>query len=109
MDPRCSTWKLLDQEAADGKHGISQADLYQLLSYATIYRPTRHSVENLAIIYPLWERFDDVIKYHYTDEKQVPLSIVPMPLDGNPVALRQLFSHLRVSPDKKTRVEIVLI
>lgn len=77
-------WKLLEQEAADGKHGISQADLYQLLSYATIYRSTSQPVDGLALVYPAWEGFDETIECRYADTAGTRLVVIPMPLHGAP-------------------------
>ncbi len=53
-------WKLLDKNAQydnekqDFKRGISQSDMYQLYAYAKKY-----SCENIVLIYPQWEKFND--------------------------------------------------
>ena len=50
-------WKLLDEE--ERKLGISQADLYQLESYATRYR-----VEELFLIYPMQQKMTMPVQLH---------------------------------------------
>jgi 5-methylcytosine-specific restriction enzyme subunit McrC len=40
-------WKMLNPRSEDAKHGISQADVYQMIAYAQVYRCT-----NLMLLYP---------------------------------------------------------
>lgn len=76
-------WKLLDEDAIDGKNGISQSDLYQMLSYATIYRGESAIVDRLMLVYPKWSRFTSFMKYSYADGARTPLFIIPAPLEGD--------------------------
>jgi 5-methylcytosine-specific restriction enzyme subunit McrC len=40
-------WKILNPRSEDAKHGISQADVYQMMAYAHVYR-----CPNLMLLYP---------------------------------------------------------
>lgn len=44
-------WKRLSADPLDSKHGISQADVYQLMAYARLYR-----CERLMLLYPAEDR-----------------------------------------------------
>lgn len=74
-------WKRLNEGAADGKNGISQADLYQLLSYSSVYRREREEVDCLFLIYPKWRDFSSPVRYQYADETHTPLRVVPFPIE----------------------------
>ena len=53
-------WKRLNEEGNDSKHGISQADMYQLYSYGAQYR-----CETVALIYPKTEKFNSPLEYKF--------------------------------------------
>ena len=53
-------WKRLDEKKNDSKHGISQADMYQLYSYGAQYR-----CETVALIYPKTEKFTSPLEYKF--------------------------------------------
>ncbi len=74
-------WKLLDERALDGKSGICQSDLYQLLSYATIYRGELANVDRLILVYPEWSGFSVPIRFEYADSPRTPLHVIAAPLD----------------------------
>lgn len=79
-------WKILNIDNADGKNGISQSDLYQLLSYSQILKQNKscekcNSIE-LIIVYPSNTNFKEVISYSYNTEEKISLKIVPLKLPG---------------------------
>lgn len=47
-------WKRLNEEGNDSKHGISQADMYQLYSYGAQY-----GCKTVALIYPKTDKFKE--------------------------------------------------
>ena len=40
-------WKAIGRDIADRKHGVAQADIYQMMAYAQLYRTDR-----LMLLYP---------------------------------------------------------
>ena len=53
-------WKRLNEGGSDSKHGISQADMYQLYSYGAQY-----DCERVALIYPKTEKFTSPLEYKF--------------------------------------------
>jgi 5-methylcytosine-specific restriction enzyme subunit McrC len=75
-------WKLLFQDNPDGKAGISQADLYQLLSYATIYRTKGFEDVRVELYYPKHRGFTHTIEFSFEDEYKTPVSIVALDIEN---------------------------
>ena len=68
-------WKRLDSE--EQKLGITQADMYQIGSYAS-----RYCVRNLALLYPMQEKLTKPIKMILLKEhKTVPTTLYVVPID----------------------------
>lgn len=65
-------WKLIDETDRTDKYGISQADMYQMLSYAKIYEKN-HADIKLVLIYPSNEGFNKHIYLKYNDNNGIPL------------------------------------
>ena len=55
-------WKRVDATTGDLKHGIQQADVYQLYAYAKRYR-----CEAVALVYPRNESFRRPLRYRFFD------------------------------------------
>lgn len=53
-------WKRLNEGKNDSKHGISQADMYQLYSYGAQYR-----CKTVALIYPRTANFEKHLEYKF--------------------------------------------
>ena len=53
-------WKRLNEDGNDSKHGISQADMYQLYSYGAQYH-----CKKVALIYPKTEKFTSPLEYKF--------------------------------------------
>lgn len=70
-------WKRLNEGGSDLKHGISQADMYQLYSYGAQYRCKR-----VALIYPRTEKFTSPLKYKFgPDFNDASLKLFCFPFD----------------------------
>ncbi len=65
-------WKQINEESSDLKHGISQADMYQLFAYGKKY-----GCKQVALVYPKTGQFQKMLRYEF-DEK---LSVYCVPFD----------------------------
>lgn len=63
-------WKRMNEDGSDSKHGISQADMYQLFAYGKKY-DCRHVV----LVYPKTERFREPLRYRF--DETLALSCFP--------------------------------
>jgi 5-methylcytosine-specific restriction enzyme subunit McrC len=73
-------WKILDQDNCDEKYNISQSDLYQLLSYVSIYRAQGYRNISVEIYYPEHDLFQEPLRFTYSDEYKTKISIRPIRL-----------------------------
>ncbi|MBA2861763.1 McrC family protein [Methanococcus maripaludis] len=71
-------WKILDVNSPN--YGISQGDMYQLLSYAKIYENNCKKHVKMALVYPKTDKFLEKVNFEYFDEKNVLLKIWPFEL-----------------------------
>ena len=70
-------WKRIKERDDDPvKHGISQADMYQLYSYGKSYSE-KHSCKRVALIYPRTDKFTEHLHYRFDDN----LSLYCFPFD----------------------------
>ena len=70
-------WKRLNEGGSDSKHGISQADMYQLYSYGAQY-----DCERVALIYPKTEKFTSPLEYKFgPDFNDASLKLFCFPFD----------------------------
>ena len=67
-------WKRINEDSDDLKHGISQADMYQLFAYGKKYR-----CKQVALVYPKTEQFQKKLRYKFDEE----LSLSCFPFDVN--------------------------
>ena len=67
-------WKRINEDGDDLKHGISQADMYQLFAYGKKY-----SCKQVALVYPKTEQFQKELRYKFDEE----LSLSCFPFDVN--------------------------
>lgn len=71
-------WKALDEEDESRKFGISQTDLYQLLSYATILRTTEQvELITLVLIYPRSQLFASPLRMQFNDREGTEVLVLP--------------------------------
>ena len=70
-------WKRINEQNDDPvKHGISQADMYQLYSYGKSYGE-KHSCKKVALIYPRTDEFTEHLHYRFDNN----LSLYCFPFD----------------------------
>lgn len=70
-------WKRLNEDGNDSKHGISQADMYQLYSYGAQYR-----CKTVALIYPRTKDFTSPLEYKFgPDFNDASLKLFCFPFD----------------------------
>ena len=63
-------WKDIDESNDDPKHGIDQADMYQLYAYGK-----RYGCQGVALVYPKTARFTRELRYQFFDD--LPLFCLP--------------------------------
>ena len=66
-------WKRVDASSDDPKHGIQQADVYQLYAYAR-----RYDCAAVALVYPRSESFRSSLRYRFFDG----VRLVAIPFDA---------------------------
>ena len=87
-------WKRIKERGDDPvKHGISQADMYQLYSYGKSYSE-KHNCKKVALIYPCTNKFklEEHLLYRFDDN----LSLYCFPFDvAKPeCSVKQIMNHL---------------
>ena len=65
-------WKRINEGDSDRKHGISQADMYQLFAYGKKY-----GCKHVALVYPKTKDFQNQLLYRFDEE----LSLACFPFD----------------------------
>jgi 5-methylcytosine-specific restriction enzyme subunit McrC len=73
-------WKLIDGTDRVNKYGVSQADMYQLLSYAKIYEQ-EHPAIKMVLIYPANDNFYKAINFKYNDVNGIQLTLWPFDIE----------------------------
>ena len=84
-------WKRINGEGSDSKHGISQADMYQLFAYGKKY-----GCEQVALIYPQTEQFQEMLYYKFDDE--LLLSCFPFDVTKPEDSVKKILNHLQNKP-----------
>ncbi len=73
-------WKEIDSDKPN--YNISQQDLYQMLSYASIYREAEKPKKiRIILIYPKAKNFKSKLKFTFNDTNKTPLKIFPFDLE----------------------------
>lgn len=85
-------WKAIEVPGADSKHGIDQADMYQLYAYGT-----RYQCDAVALIYPRTRNFTTELYYRFFNG---PL-LICLPFDvANPAdSVQRLMKVLKGLPE----------
>jgi len=86
-------WKRINGEGSDSKHGISQADMYQLFAYGKKY-----GCKQVALVYPKTEQFQEMLRYKF-DEK-LSLSCFPFDVTSPQDSVKEILNHLKNKPMK---------
>ena len=79
-------WKRINGEGSDSKHGISQADMYQLFAYGKKYR-----CKQVALVYPKSEQFREMLRYKFDDE--LSLSCFPFDVTDPQGSVEDILNH----------------
>jgi len=78
-------WKLIDETDRVNKYGVSQADMYQLLSYAKVYETAGNNKSlnhpELILIYPLSEKFTESKKFIFNDANNTGITLWPFDIE----------------------------
>jgi len=86
-------WKRINGEGSDPKHGISQADMYQLFAYGKKY-----GCKQVALVYPKTEQFQKILRYKFDDE--LSLSCFPFDVTEPQGSVEEILDHLQNKPMK---------
>ncbi|MXX13570.1 MAG: hypothetical protein F4Z86_08995 [Gemmatimonadetes bacterium] len=86
-------WKRINGEGSDRKHGISQADMYQLFAYGKKY-----GCKQVALIYPKTEQFQEILRYKFDEE--LYLSCFPFDVTEPQGSVEEVLAHLQNKPTK---------
>ena len=81
-------WKEIDATIPDRKHGIAQADVYQLHAYAA-----RYGCSAVALVYPRNANFKSTLRYRFFDGPA--LLAVPFDLTQPQESVRRTLEELR--------------
>ena len=84
-------WKRINGEGSDPKHGISQADMYQLFAYGKKY-----GCKQVALVYPKTEQFQKILRYKFDDE--LSLSCFPFDVTRPQGSVAEILNHLQNKP-----------
>ena len=81
-------WKRINGEGSDPKHGISQADMYQLFAYGKKY-----GCKQVALVYPKTEQFQKILRYKFDEE--LSLSCFPFDVTNPECSVDEILNHLK--------------
>lgn len=85
-------WKRLNEEGNDSKHGISQADMYQLYSYGTQY-----GCKRVALVYPKTEKFTSPLEYKFGpdfDDSSLKLFCFPFDVEDPKKSVEEIVEKM---------------
>ena len=80
-------WKRINDDDSDLKHGISQADMYQLFAYGKKY-----GCKLVALVYPKTEDFGSTLLYRF--DKELSLVCFPFDVMKPEQSVRQIIEYL---------------
>lgn len=81
-------WKEINGMDSDPKHGVEQADMYQMYVYGKKY-----GCRKVALIYPKTEKFRETLEYRFDD--QLSLSCFPFDVTEPEYSVREIIRHLK--------------
>ena len=86
-------WKRINERNDPIKHGISQADMYQLYSYGKSYSE-KHSCKKVALIYPRTNKFKLKEHLHYRFDDNLSLYCFPFDVSNPKDSVRIIMEEL---------------
>ena len=87
-------WKRINEDDSDRKHGIIQADMYQLFAYGKKY-----GCKQVALVYPKTEQFQDMDKLRYRFDEELLLTCFPFDVAEPEKSVREIIARLS-SPEQ---------
>lgn len=84
-----SKWKHINEEDTDRKHGISQADMYQLFAYGKKY-----GCKQVVLVYPKTEQFQNMDKLRYRFDDELSLACFPFEVTEPQESVRRIMERL---------------
>ena len=85
-------WKRLSDENTNN-YGVSQADIYQLYSYAKLY-----NCNKVALLYPKNKNFNKCITLEFNEDSKIAIYLYPFDIANSDRSSRRLFSrYLKIS------------
>ncbi len=87
-------WKRINKDDSDRKHGIIQADMYQLFAYGKKY-----GCKQVALVYPKTEQFQDMDKLRYRFNDELSLACFPFDVTEPEESVRKIIDCLS-SPEQ---------
>ena len=82
-------WKRINEDDSDRKHGISQADMYQLFAYGKKY-----GCKQVALVYPKTEQFQDMEKLRFRFDGELSLACLPFDVTEPGESVRKIIDCL---------------
>lgn len=82
-------WKRINESDSDRKHGISQADMYQLFAYGKKY-----GCKQVALVYPKTKQFQDMDKLRYRFDDALSLACFPFDVTDPEESVRNIIDCL---------------
>ena len=87
-------WKRIKEDDSDRKHGIIQADMYQLFAYGKKY-----GCKQVALVYPKTKQFQDMDKLRYRFDEELSLTCFPFDVAEPEKSVREIIARLS-SPEQ---------
>lgn len=81
-------WKRINAEDGDLKHGVNQADMYQMFVYGKKYK-----CRKVALVYPKTDKFDATL--HYKFDEELSLICVPFDVTEPKCSVRDIIRHMK--------------
>ena len=82
-------WKRINEDDSNRKHGIIQADMYQLFAYGKKY-----GCKQVALVYPKTKQFQDMDKLCYRFDEELSLACFPFDVTEPEESVRKIIDCL---------------
>ena len=93
-------WKRINEDDSDRKHGIIQADMYQLFAYGKKY-----GCKQVALVYPKTKQFQDMDKLRYRFDEELSLACFPFDVAEPEESVREIIARLSSPEQIRSDVE----
>ena len=93
-------WKRINEDDSNRKHGIIQADMYQLFAYGKKY-----GCKQVALVYPKTKQFQDMDKLRYRFDEELSLTCFPFDVAEPEKSVREIIARLSSPEQIRSDVE----